>query len=69
MSAMKNCYGDELRVCGSIFPIMSTLDLELENTFLGVLKYQELNPDQENLFRPSIEGLQVNFSQNVNFSP
>ena len=66
---MENGYGDELGVYGSIFPIISILSVELKNTFFGVLKYQELSPDQENLFRPTIEGQHVDFNKNLNLIP
>ena len=67
--AIKNWYGVNLRVYGSIFKIMSTLVLQLKNSFFGVLKYQEVSSAYEKSFGRTNDGPHVDFHKNVNFIP
>ena len=47
---------------------MVTSALVLENTYFGVLMYQKVSPDDENLFGLTIKGTHVDFYKICNLS-
>ena len=55
-----------LRVYQSIFQKMSIFTLDPVIVNFGVLRYQELKYEQENLSGLTIEGLYVNCAKNIN---
>ena len=66
---MKNLSDERLRVNRSIFPKISRSPFGLEITSIRELRYQEIDFGHENALRISTGRLQVDFAENVNFSP
>ena len=66
---MKNLSDERLRVYKSIFPKISRLTFGLEMTSTRIIRYLEIDFDHENAFGIRTGGLNVDFAQNVNFSP
>ena len=52
-----------------IFPKISTLSFDVEITYVGAFKSQKVDFDHKNLLRQCIGGVQVDFCQNIHFSP
>ena len=67
---MKNISDERLKVYKSIFPKKNSRSLfGLEITSMKVLRSQKLDLKHTNTWWMRIEGLHVDFSQNVTFSP
>mgnify|MGYP005736437259 CR=1 FL=1 len=66
---MKNLSDERLRVYKSIFPKISRSSFGLEISSIRELRYQEIDFGHENALGIHTGGLQVDFAENVNFSP
>ena len=66
---MKNLSDERLRVYKSIFPKISRSPFGFVITSTRVIRYQEIDFDHENALGIRTGGLNVDFAQNVNFSP
>ena len=66
---MKNLSDERLRVYKSIFPKISRSPFGLEITSIRELRFQKVDFGHENALGIHTGGLQVDFAENVNFSP
>ena len=66
---MKNLSDERLRVNRTIFPKISRSPFGLEITYIRALRYQEIDFGHENALGIHTGDLQVDFAENVNFSP